>query len=154
MCLTVKINCEELQFKTAKQDIICYKLIFKKYNEESPDSPIYLTPFKKARIPDSCLWCGAWEDNAVFEAQGEEEIMCDQSIFNPKENIFEIGGGFIHTYKNDYDAIDHMCSTQQSLFYGEIWRCLIPKGVKYVEGRCGDDTPGYASKSIKFICRL
>lgn len=146
MCLTVKTNCNEPPFKTAKTDIICYKLISKRYNEDSPE---YLTPFKKTRIPDECLSCDEWEDNDVFEAQGEEEIACEQSIFNYKENIFGIGGGFIHTYKNNYDAADHMSS-----FHHEVWRCVIPKGVKYVEGTCGDYFPSYASKSIKFICKL
>lgn len=149
MCLTVKTNCNELQFKTAKTDIICYKLISKNYNEESPDSPIYLTPFKKARIPDECLCCDEWEDNDVFEAQGEEEIICDRSLVDPEQNIFEIGEGFIHTYRNNYDAVENI----NSLFH-EVWRCVIPKGVKYVEGKSGYYYPSYASKSIKFICRL
>lgn len=105
MCLLVKSKSGKLKFKTAAEDIVCYKMIHRVCRGKKHR---FCTPYQGCDISEDCI-----SGNDVFEARGGEMLLGDSST-----PYIEIYGGFIHTYKNDYDAADHMFSFQH-----EIWKC-------------------------------
>lgn len=114
----------------ADKDIVCYKALI----QSLPDSPdIFLTPFQlePIRIPvyincqipfiarDDNKFCSFWKHKLGFSRIVES--------------------GFIHTFKEK-----HSISLRR---YGFIFKCIIPKGVKYFIGTDND----YASERIIFL---
>lgn len=137
MCLLVKSFDEELKFKIADKDIVCYKIV---YNNLSKSYPKFWTPIQGCDIPMECI-----QGTIPFEAQGDEDITIHHCEWEGTLHRFELNGGFIHTYMDTYDVSDDIRDIKH-----ELWKCVIPKGTKYTTGIYGH-VPSYASKSIKFI---
>ena len=129
MCL----QCKDNKFKIADKDIVCYK-----YVEYSNDT--YHTPYKYVSIDNEII-----EGKKPFCAKGKTEIHKEDSVFT-----FE--GGVIHTF-NTLGAAEEVCKSFGDVEYNAIFKCIIPKGTKYVEGRFGTEfalVDSYASKEIIF----
>jgi hypothetical protein len=101
MCLDIKKGS---RLKTAKEDIVCYKMI-RKCNET------YYTWYKRALV-----------------VLGETYVSCLVRKKSP-ENVVEDG---IHSFKNLIDLKNFVHWMLFGNYY--IVECIIPKGSKYYEG--------------------
>lgn len=133
MCLYSK---DEL--RKAKRDIICYKVL-EHIIDKDLTIEIFNTPCTKTFV----------DIKENFKATGIELISVDY------DETIMYSMGFIHTYKNIKDAI-HYIEAINSLTSNlntryEIYKCIIPKDIIYVEGKTANDRSSYASKEIKFI---
>lgn len=121
MCLYPKYK-----LKKAKHDIVCYKVMLNKKSNIfysiywNTNEPWYIGEFKKGKH--------VWGRDFIFSG--------------------EIGSGYIHSYKDERDAItscdDFLC----------VCKCIIPKGSYYYEGIHSDGKYGYASKKLKIVKKL
>ena len=119
MCLLVNT-----EYKIAKEDIICYKVLYKSHYDQSLHSPYFA--FK-------------WELNKLTKAKGKPYI---RTIEGQKKK--KIMKGYFHTFK----TIKSAKNLKRRLYYGQfIYKCIIPKGTKYWEGTF-NDCKGFASKNL------
>ena len=122
MCLFVNT-----QYKIAKEDIVCYKILEKDYNGN------LFSPYTFFR----------WNLNKLTKAKGKP---CLDS-----KKTKNITAGYFHTYKTSIAAkkdlklwpcLNHL-----------ICECIIPKGTKYWEGLYAGHK-GFASKNLIIKSKL
>lgn len=136
MCLKTNSHIPQI----AQEDIKCYKVL--KYSRYSKDK--YFSPFNGTVVSDAVI-----NGVANFWAKGEKNCGYDTKTLS-----YDIGGGFIHTYK-EYD--DKIKLQYQSYVWNEyaVFECIIPTGAIYYEGRDGNtQVKSYASNCIKFVKRI
>lgn len=123
MCLEVNT-----QYKIAKEDIVCYKILEKDYNGD------LFSPFTLFR----------WDLNKFTKAKGRPI----STIFNGPKYITI---GYFHTFKSIVAAKKQLmlCSNRNHL----ICKCIIPKGTKYWEGLY-EGYKGFASKNLIIESKL
>ena len=114
MCLIAKEN-----YKTAKEDIVCYKILHKNYYGDLY-SPFTLFGYKI---------------DEVTTAKGRSDII------RYENGSKEISRGYLHTFKTR-KAAEHYCCVSQS-----VYKCIIPKGTTYWEGTF-QGYSGFASKKL------
>lgn len=134
MCLITKSKNPS----TSKKNIVCYKIL--KTSKSNYNN--YYTPFTDFRIDEKTL---NGEQNLI--ALGIEKV--------EKYEKYEIGEGFIHTYKifkNAKRMTDFLNENYIEKYY--IFKCIIPSGTEYHEGVDVNNYQSYASKEIKIIKKL
>lgn len=139
MCLTAKNNhC----FRVATKDIVCYKVVRGEHlrdtnNPNKHTSNLrYFTPYTMTLLPDEVI-----NGTVPFEAKGTCQT------FRYKDECL-IEKGYIHTFA-EYPknwAAKHSCGW----FEVFVFKCIIPKGTRYVKGTF-EGTTAYASKKIVFV---
>lgn len=127
MCLTTTKYC----FRYAKQDIVCYKVLFYSSNYD-----VYRTPYKMAAIPNNVL-----SGEQTFKAEGRGITRC---LGNNEKEIY---GGYIHVFKTLEDA-KYFCDNSDDIF-----ECIIPQGTRYAKGTF-DCRNAYAAKEIRFVKKV
>lgn len=131
MCLV----CDNLKFKTAEEDIECYKVVIK------TDENSYITPYQR------------------FLCTLNEHYINKHEVDDYKEskNAYYVYGGVFHSFQKLSDAYLEMLwfknkdAVQYSMGkYAVVIKCIIPKGTEYIEGNFGNITynPCYGSKEI------
>ena len=137
MCLEIKKG--DLR-KTAEEDIICYKILA----TISSDSGeiVRFTPLREVLV----------DVTKYFEAEGSEDYL--------EQSLGEISIGFVHTFEDLMDTMRAlkifraiMDMNEVKYLKLEIWKCVIPEGIKFYKGVFPDlrSSSSYASKKIKFI---
>lgn len=106
--------------KIARQDISCFKNLERiSYNK-------YVTPYKKFPVIIS----------SMLIAQGSSFSL----------NGFDKGRGYIHAYRELYDAV-----SKSKIFNNWITvKCIIPKGTKYHLGKNHD----ICAKKMYLVCEI
>lgn len=124
MCLIVNT-----QYKIAKEDITCYKILEKDYNGNlfSP-----YTFFK-------------WNLNKLTKAKGKPYLG------NSKRK--HITAGYFHTFKTIVAAKKQLTLWLNINRNHLICKCIIPKGTKYWEGLC-DGYKSFATKNLIIESKL
>lgn len=139
MCLKTKSYNPQI----AQEDIKCYKVLkYERYNKK------YFTPFNGILVSDAII-----NGVANFWAKGEKNVL--PSRYGKKKfSSYNVGGGFIHTYKEYDDKIKHQYRSYMWNEYA-VFECIIPTGAIYYEGN-DDNTQvkSYASNCIKFVKRI
>lgn len=149
MCLLVKNRSlghfDEFiksNYLTAENDIVCYKAL-ECLNVNGEEH--YFTPYENVRVDDEVL-----EGKKEFNATLTE----DEFIFGIKNNNrlcaseYEINNGVIHTMETMYPLI-----TNFSFMNCDIFKCVIPKGTKYMKGEFNGE-PAYGSRSIRIVKKI
>lgn len=130
MCLTSKSN----KLEVAEKDIVCYKCMAFDELEE-----LFRTPYQYVSIEKEII-----SGKKPFCAKG------GLKKFKDKDGNICFEGGLIHTFKSLKDAKE-LCDFWRE---GVIFKCIIPKGTKYVLGQfesfINDYCTSYASKKIIF----
>lgn len=138
MCL--KTNSYNPQI--AQKDIKCYKVLkYERYYKK------YFTPYNGTLVNDAII-----NGVANFWAKGERKFSI--SDYDKKTLLYNVGGGYIHTYKEYDDKIKHQ---YQSYMWNEyaVFECIIPTGSIYYEGYDGNtQVKSFASNCIKFVKRI
>lgn len=118
----------ETKLKTAKEDIICYKVLI-----QYSSATILYTPYvyKTIKLIDMFLHNPIKADGLVRK---RKQFKNDQPSFNL---------GLIHTYIIARDAQTMITAPAYKLY-----QCIIPKGTKYIDGYDGMGKLTYASKQI------
>lgn len=101
------MRCRTMQFSTATEEIIIYKVL-----EKIPVG--YITPITKDLVPK----------NGILKAEGELErkfLMW----------LFYVRGGVIHGFKDFEHAREY---ADRSVFKLYIFKAVIPIGTKYLPG--------------------
>lgn len=123
MCLLVNT-----QYKIAKEDIVCYKILEKDYYGH------LFSPYTLFR----------WELNKLTKAEGKP-------YFTSFKETKHIAVGYFHTFKSIVAA-----KKQLKLWPNRnhlICKCTIPKGTKYWEGLY-EGYKGFASKNLIIESKL
>lgn len=125
MCLITTKNIPEI----AQEDIVCYKLYKLRDNK-------LLSPYREVVAPNI---------NEVTNT-----VLDRACVFSYKGNHvnYSVSRGF-HSYKNISNSKEELRFWIHFLAYSNvrIFKCIIPKGTKYYEGKFGD-FPSYCSESI------
>lgn len=125
MCLITTKDIPEI----AQEDIVCYKLYKLRDNK-------LLSPYREVVAPNI---------NEVTNT-----VLDRACVFNYKGNHvnYSVSRGF-HSYKNISNSKEELRFWIHFLAYSNvrIFKCIIPKGTKYYEGKFGD-FPSYCSESI------
>jgi len=118
----------ETKLKTAKEDIICYKVLI-----HYPSSTILYTPYvyKTIKFIDMFL-------HNPIKADGLVRKRKQFKNYQPSFNL-----GLIHTYITARDAQTIITAPEYKLY-----QCIIPKRTKYIDGYDGMGKLTYASKQI------
>ena len=130
MCLITTKNIPEI----AQEDIICYKFyVLHKVKDDinlpSYDKDGYLSPYQGMPAPTI---------NEVTNT------LLDRAYLSKYTAVYMVGRGF-HSFKYLDDLIHELDFWLSSDI--KIFKCIIPKGTKYYEGKFGD-FPSYCSESI------
>ena len=125
MCLV----CENLNYKIAEEDIVCYKVVFEL------DKKSYMTPYQQ--------YCCKLDEHCVNK--GTISI----KRFSKDSNYY-IYGGMFHSYQKLSDACLDMLWFNSLGKHTIVIKCIIPKGTHYIEGNFGNMvcTPCYGSREI------
>ena len=173
MCMNV--DEKDSRVLVADKEIVCYKIV--ECGEMHAGKTVCATPCQLMRIEDDVI-AGKVPLKPLIPAQDGYEITKDRAIVNGEtEYVYTVEGGFIHVYsKLDArwlkDEILHLNSYMGQEEYAEGWsqrrlieritirnrgtllyRCVIPKGAKYIVGRTqveGHRVPSYAASEIMF----
>ena len=125
MCLITTKDIPEI----AQEDIVCYKLYKLRDNK-------LLSPYREVVAPSI---------NEVTNT-----VLDRACVFNYKGNRvnYSVSRGF-HSYKNISNLKEELHFWTRFLAHSNvrIFKCIIPKGTKYYEGKFGD-FPSYCSESI------
>ena len=119
MCLITTKNIPEI----AQEDIVCYKFYKLCDNDE------LFSPYQGSHAP------------AINKVTN---TLLDRAYLSNYRATYMISRGF-HSFKYLDDLINELDFWQS--FDIKIFRCIIPKGTKYYEGKFGD-FPSYCSQSI------
>ena len=137
MCLKLLKASEP---KIADHDIICYKVLLLHIKSFGT---FYETPYANCVVNDDVI-----KGKLNFKPWPEIRITCPMK---------EVSQGFIHTYAFLDDAEYARMWLEESTYHYDIFKCIIPKGVRFYEGECfagPDPTPGFASLELKFIEKI
>ena len=128
MCLYTK----NLKFKTAKEDIVCYKVLW-----EDPHSSAVFTPYREELVEFNKILYPKEKIKTHYFLNGFllKNIKCLKNIYRKQGLVtpivaydeFCIGAGVIHVYAT-YDIAMKIC--RSGLF---VCKAIIPKGAKYIE---------------------
>lgn len=167
MCLYSKTG----KFEVAEKDLDCYKVVCKSKFVEFDEfgfgdipwiqSPIkkffkrlrrtrYFTPYQQKKVTNSVI-----KGNENLIAEGNERIEDPRYNWN---NTYSVSEGFIHSFSGLSTVLTHFANA--SLFMSrdgkvyELYKCIIPKGTKYIYGVDSDGVTSYASKEIKFVEKI
>lgn len=162
MCITIGIGFNHQPYelekvcrsaiRTAEADIPCYKVV-----ERNHSCKWFVhTPFRETRVPILCLL-----GKVAFRAKNKGDLAKRMAndirndglkllSFNNCGNL-QIGGGLIHTYGKQSGADEWTLNSTKKC---DVYRCVIPKGTRYVKGTYGCDVESYASECIKFVERM
>lgn len=127
------ILTNNVKFKIADQDIVCYKVLLK-----SKVEGVFLSPYLRFYYTLN----KQYDDNNELDVRKWDN------------SDFIINGGVFHMFANYEDAMDEVNwltfpENMDVLCSCAIVKCIIPKGSKYIEGKyCQFDS--IASKSIIF----
>ena len=125
MCLITTKDIPEI----AQEDIVCYTLYKLRDNK-------LLSPYREVVAPNI---------NEVTNT-----VLDRACVFSYKGNHvnYSVSRGF-HSYKNISNSKEELRFWIHFLAYSNvrIFKCIIPKGTKYYEGKFGD-FPSYCSESI------
>lgn len=139
MCLIVQSR----EPKIAEEDIICYKLV--KYWE---DADVYVSPLQHFPIASSRKIIG------FIQKDDSDYSRVYPGIITRKTLDYNVGGGFLHTFMYLKSA-KYIISKVSNKSEYRIFKCIVPKGVKYYEGYskstlCGNiiNVEGLASKEL------
>ena len=119
MCLITTKNIPEI----AQEDIVCYKF-YKLY-----DNGKLFSPYQGSHAP------------AINKVTN---TLLDRAYLSKYTAVYMVGRGF-HSFKYLDDLIEELDFWLS--FDIKIFKCIIPKGTKYYEGKFGD-FPSYCSESI------
>lgn len=133
MCLITTKNIPEI----AQEDIVCYKFyvlhkVKDDINSSSYDKDEYISPYQGMLAPNM---------NEVVSTKLDRAYLFKCRNDNPK---YMVNRGF-HSFKYLEGLIKELVFWRLS--YVRIFKCIIPKGTKYYEGRCTGDS-SYCSESI------
>lgn len=142
MCLVLNEEClkiNELCFKTANKDIVCYKVLTRIFGTGE-----IKTPFANTVLSEEVM-----NGEKLFVAEGYPKIS-----FRRKRPSVEYG--LIHTFVTKKEAISLYETLKRYSIDAEFFlaKCIIPKGTKYVSGimeTVKGDKKTYGSESIKFV---
>ena len=174
MCLVTKNK--KSCYKYAKEDITCYKImrVIKCFDanldsgnnlkscfvtedgieinvndfcvvKKGDENFVYLTPYREEAVLDIVI-----TDKAPMHAKGT----CYTHTIKDEKYIH---GGYIHTFKEiPYEWFDRFFDTSKQYC---VFKCIIPKGTRYVEGifpNKGVQFQSYASKQLVFLkeCKI
>ena len=141
-----------------EKDIVCYKVV------KIVNYDIFLTPYVDLKIPEDVI-------------SGEKEFFADdvkKIVFNELVSLYEISGGYIHTFSTLEEAKTCIIHGLTSQYMQEFnirlvaYECIIPKGTKYFTGyaengryyniyyknKINMPINSYASDKIKFIKQI
>lgn len=122
----------------AEEDIVCYKILIKTKIPFVYKTPIVGT--KLIKFPNI---------KTTFKAKGNHIIHL--APIHPTlsgNDIYEVAGGFIHTYKNlegVKSLLERNCFENFTVF-----KCIIPKGTNYYKS-VNELEDEYASEKIKIL---
>ena len=126
MCLITTKNIPEI----AQEDIVCYKFyILIMEGDINYDKNGLLSPYQGSLAPTI---------NKVTNT------LLDRAYLSKYTAVYMVGRGF-HSFKYLDDLIEELDFWLS--FDIKIFKCIIPKGTKYYEGKFGD-FPSYCSESI------
>ena len=125
MCLITTKNIPEI----AQKDIVCYKFYILHKVYPPYEDAVLLSPYQDSPAPTI---------NKVTNT------LLDRAYLSNYRATYIISRGF-HSFKYLDDLINELDFWQS--FDIKIFRCIIPKGTKYYEGKFGD-FPSYCSQSI------
>lgn len=167
MCLYSKTG----KFEVAENDLDCYKIIckskFVEFDEfgfgdipliQNPIKkffkrlriPRYFTPYQQKKVKNSVI-----KGNENLIAEGKEKI--EDPIYS-RNNTYSVSEGFIHSFRGLSTVLRHF--ENASLFMPrdgkvyELYKCIIPKGTRYISGVDNIGVTSYASKEIKFVEKI
>lgn len=112
-------------FKIAKEDIVCYKLVYYNYEQDS-----YTTPFIYADVTNYIKSKTVWEDKL-------EPIRIIEGFVNGKA-CYSMSAGYIHAFTKP---------TKSTCGCERLFKCIIPKGTEYYIGLSDD----ICARAIKFV---
>ena len=118
MCLITTKDIPEI----AQEDIVCYKIYILIEDE-------LLSPYQGSPAP------------AINKVTN---TLLDRAYLSKYTAVYMVGRGF-HSFKYLDDLIEELDFWLS--FDIKIFKCIIPKGTKYYEGKFGD-FPSYCSESI------
>lgn len=148
MCLVVKIDKlnPTAHLRTAEIPIKCYKIVRKTKGK-------YMTPFQDAKIRWTTM-----KGITSLRASGLKIETASTMLysFDPDLYVYE---GVIHSMAHPDEALDfirYIRDEEEKLEVHpdaeyEIWRCVIPKGTKYMEGEDLNHYHCFGSRRIKFV---
>ena len=152
MCLILKKD----KPKTAKDDVICYKVLVKRSFDTVK------TPYTKTNVRSEIL--SGKEDFCAFSFNNSGMPI----VMKRADNKYQIDGGVIHTYAKEKIAINDARWLRKTV--GEerviIYECRIPKGCEYYEGetpvaitvfdnlKAFNGCKSYASPRIRFVKKI
>lgn len=115
MCIFIN----NVKFKIADQDIVCYKVLLK----SKVDEGVFLSPYLRFY----CTLNKQYDDNNKLDIR---KLNTD----------FIINGGVFHMFANYEDAMDELNwltfpENMDVLCSCAIVKCIIPKGSEYIEGK-------------------
>ena len=130
MCLITTKDIPEI----AQEDIVCYKFyVLHKVKDDinlpSYDKDGYLSPYQGMPAP------------IINEVTN---TLLDRAYLSKYTAVYMVGRGF-HSFKYLDDLIEELDFWLS--FDIKIFKCIIPKGTKYYEGKYGD-FHSYCSESI------
>lgn len=149
MCQIVK----EVKNYVAEEDIKCYKILY--------HGGQYVGSTNKYRESMRTLYRDFIIPKKILSGKGflvpEEDIkqiqpskgFCVTSELS-KEYPEALLGGYIHSFKNERDAI--VIATEYSEWLPVVvYECIIPKGATYTPGKTEIGVDSYASEKLKFV---
>lgn len=145
MCLLTKN-----QFVKAEKDIVCYKTIERNYHVG------YRTPYMLKSIPLEVI-----EGKENFKAEGGINVHTPMiCVCCATEGEMAIDSGIIHVFANIKDVERELDIWGKRDYRIVAYKCIIPKGTYYVEGRFGyspdkndehNNSICYGAEEIKFV---
>ena len=115
MCLKVRGK-----FKVAKKDIVCYKVLEVRIDDNNSLRSAYNSEYK-------------WELNKLMSP---EKTLLNREEF--KKNVLrekEVTYGMLHTFKNKKRAFKLANELSNTYYPCQVHKCIIPKGTEYIKGR-------------------
>ena len=160
MCLTVNTTGDygEVRIMTAEEDIECMKVLeVRTVRVDGELRKVRVTPYQAKEVPEEVT-----EGGRPFEP--DEPGPGDMLMRHRNRSSVDVEAGFVHTYAYTtssasaiYSEISFLrrsdVTTEGVPTVVEVWKCVIPKGEQYLEGRYGG-WRGYASKSLRFLGRI
>lgn len=149
MCLIVKVSEEGLEegkiipvkyIKESDGRITCYKIVRKVGKK-------YITPFQETKINWPTM-----HGITRFKAKGEKMDDEHHLVYGGEMAVYS---GVIHSMRRLKDAegfTDYIRNNSE--WEIEIWECVIPRGVKYMEGEDSNGCACYGSESIRFVKKV
>lgn len=162
MC--VHTNQESLL--VAKKDITVYKIIKVRpaYSDnnydinksisakllEQPQDYKYESLYQSANVDSDCV-----ENEIPYKADGVCKRIPESNFMYSQKYKYRYGEGLIHGFRTKKDAdffITHSISMKYLYNFGTfiLYKCVIPKGTKYLDGVDDDGNASYAAKTIVF----